>query len=33
MSEVFSWWSSDKYAEYSGKTDEDERKFPGMSLG
>ena len=27
MSEVFSWWSSDKYAEYSGKTDEDERKI------
>ena len=27
MSEVFSWWSSDKYAEYSGKTEEDDRKI------
>ena len=27
MNEVFSWWSSDKYAEYSGKTEEDDRKI------
>ena len=27
MSEVFSWWSSGKYAEYSGKTEEDDRKI------
>ena len=33
MCEVFLWSSSDKYAEYSGKTDEDERKISWNVLG